>query len=80
MGKIIQYRHHEWYVWVDEDLKGKHQEHCLCFRCNMFAPNQNHNCGIAERNFKLCQEFGLTLPVFECPYCVPGEPDLSGMS
>lgn len=79
MGKIIQYMHHNWKVSVDEALKGTHREHCLCFRCDIFAPQQNHNCVIAQGIFKICQERGLTLPVFECPYYKRGIPDLSGL-
>lgn len=79
MGEIIQYTHHNWNVFVDEALQGKHRQHCLCFRCNLFAPQQIHNCAIAQQNLELCQRFGLTLPVYECPYCSPGEPDLSGL-
>lgn len=79
MGKIIQYTHHNWRVSVDEDLKGKHREHCLCFRCDLFAPNQHHNCAIAQGIFHICQKHGLTLPVRECPYYAKGESDLSGL-
>lgn len=79
MGKIVKYSHHNRTVAVDEKLKGKHREHCLCFRCDLFAPNQQCNCAIAQQNFTLCQTFGMTTPVYECPYFVEGEPDLSGL-
>lgn len=31
--KFVKYNHHGKEVWVREDLKGTHREHCLCFNC-----------------------------------------------
>ena len=71
MGKIVDYTHHGRYVSVDEDLKGKHQEHCLCWRCKWFFPEAHEaNCRIANLNFAMCQAFGLVTPVYECPVFV----------
>lgn len=35
-AKVIEYEHHGTKVKVREDLKGKHRENCLCFRCGVF--------------------------------------------
>jgi len=68
MGKIVGYLHHGDYVYVDEDLKGKHREHCLCWRCANFNPNdRGNNCKIASLNFAMCQLENLVTPVYECP-------------
>lgn len=79
MGAIIRYQHHNWSVAVDEDLKGTHRKHCLCFRCGRFAPNQAHNCPTEQALYRLCEQYGLTTSVFECPTYLDGEPDLSAM-
>lgn len=68
MGKIVGYLHHGNYVKVDEDLKGKHREHCLCFRCTLFTPeDRTNNCKLANLNFANCELNGMVLPVYECP-------------
>jgi len=68
MGKIVGYLHHGNYVYADQDLKGKHKEHCLCWRCELFTPeNQETNCKIANLNFANCVLNDLVLPVYECP-------------
>ncbi|GEM_PF-3049541 len=69
MGKIIEYEHHGNMVKVDESLKGKHRDCCLCFICDEFIPeNRDANCTIANKLFSICCEFGMTTPVFECKY------------
>ena len=67
MGKIIKYTHHGNVVSVDEDLKGKHKEHCLCYRCSCFKPNTPENCPIAQATLQNCLAHKLVTPVFECP-------------
>lgn len=68
MGKIIKYEHHGRKVFVDEDLKGTHREHCLCFRCQKLnIESRKKNCPIANKLYALCCKFGLTTPVGECP-------------
>ena len=70
MGNIVQYEHHGQLVSVDEDLKGTHREHCLCFRCARFTAltgPREANCPISNKVFTLCVEHNLCLPVFECP-------------
>ena len=66
MGKIIQYEHHGAMVSVDEDLKGKHREHCLCFRCDFFHPDSPENCDKAEQNYRACRINDMVMPVYEC--------------
>lgn len=78
-GKVIKYTHHGNEVYVKEELKGTHREHCLCFECAEFEPGTPDNCHIAATLFRLCQEFGVTTPVFECPEYLKGKPDLSKM-
>jgi hypothetical protein len=67
MNTFELYTHHGRSVWVNKTLKGKHQEHCLCFSCGKFFPNDNDNCRIAEMNFAMCKAFNLVTPVYECP-------------
>lgn len=75
--KFIKYNHHGKEVWVNKDLKGKHKDHCLCFSCENFKPNQADNCEIAEENYSLCKKHNLVLPVYECPEFTEGMPDYS---
>ena len=80
MGSIVQYEHHGKTVSVDETLKGKHRQHCLCYRCAKFTitkdvpvplgqyeRERSRNCVIANRLFRLVVETGLVTPVYECP-------------
>jgi hypothetical protein len=68
MGKIVEYIHHEAMVNVDEDLKGKHREHCLCWRCSEFHPeDRENNCDIANLLYAVNVACGITTPVYECP-------------
>lgn len=63
-----QYKHHGRSVWVRSDLRGTHREHCLCFSCDMFTPeDRESNCPLANLLYALCVETGMTTPVFECP-------------
>ena len=58
-------------VWVREDLKGEHREHCLCWKCEKLTPeDRTKNCPIATKVFTLCVEENLVLPVWECPVFV----------
>ncbi|RPI50638.1 MAG: hypothetical protein EHM49_08275 [Deltaproteobacteria bacterium] len=69
---MIQYEHYGRLVWVDEALKGKHREHCLCWKCGKFKPeNHAENCPIANMNYAVCVAFNLVLPVYECPEWEP---------
>ena len=69
MARIMQYRHHGVLVKVDRELKGKHREHCLCFRqCQRFHPeDREKNCKIANVLFEVDRAFGIVTPVYECP-------------
>ena len=60
------YRHGN-IVFVDSELKGKHREHCLCYKCKRFKPNTSENCIIAQDNFILCVRYKIVAPVYECP-------------
>lgn len=68
-----KYEHHGTEVHVKSELKGKHRDHCLCYSCTKFKPNEPgqknriDNCYIANRVFNLCTLFDLVLPVWECP-------------
>jgi hypothetical protein len=64
---IEKYEHHGVLVSVDSELKGKHREHCLCFKCKKFFPGQENNCEIANAVYQNCVKFGLTTPMYECP-------------
>ena len=68
MSKIVRYVHHGQVVSVREDLKGTHREHCLCFQCANFKPDDAlHNCPIAQDTYMNCVKHGVVTPVFECP-------------
>ena len=67
MGRIIQYEHHKTLTSVDENLKGRHREHCLCFRCKKFNPeDRGKNCHIANSIYQTCKIFMIVTPVWEC--------------
>lgn len=67
MGDIIRYEHHGVEVCVDEDLKGKHREMCLCWRCARFFPNDRaENCPRANLLYYYDVAFGMVTPVVEC--------------
>ena len=68
MGQIIQYVHHGATVCVDEELKGKHRSHCLCFRCKRFNPGvPETNCSTANLLYAVCIRCDVVTPVYECP-------------
>lgn len=75
MGKAIAYRHHDKLVMVDEELKGRHRSHSLCYACIRFNPEDRPgNCVLAEKVEDISRELGLVLPVWECPAFIEGEP------
>ncbi len=69
-----KYIHHDVEVRVRADLKGKHREHCLCFKCSKFAPRTLENCGIAAAVYSHCVTFNIVTPVWECPDFEQGQP------
>lgn len=76
MGKIVKYVHHGTLVSVDEDILGKHREHCLCFRnCALFIPGSEFNCQMAQENYEFCVKYDTVTPVYECPEYVDKEHD-----
>lgn len=65
---IIKYDHHNVEVSVQSHLKGRHREHCLCYKnCKFFKPNDTNNCEIAQQNFRVCLTYDIVAPIFECP-------------
>jgi len=65
---IVSYVHHNKEVFVREDLKGKHRDHCLCFICDKFFPDDREkNCRIANIVYQVDITFDLVTPVWECP-------------
>jgi hypothetical protein len=67
---IITYEHYGALVFVDENLKGKHRENCLCWKCGSFKPGMPENCPIAQKLYKICVKESLVTPVYECPVFV----------
>lgn len=63
---IEKYEHHGKDMYVKSHLKGKHKEHCLCYECKNFKPNEESNCILAECIFKNCKTLGVVTPVWEC--------------
>ena len=69
---IEQYEHHGQVVSVDSELKGKHREHCLCFKCARFvADERERSCPMANALYALDVAFGTVTPVYECPEFIP---------
>lgn len=70
MSKVVDYEHHGVLVAVQEHLKGKHQEHCLCWQgCKRFHPEPEkmaENCPKARLLFTVCVLLNLVTPVWEC--------------
>lgn len=69
MGNVYQkYEHHGVDVWVREDLRGTHREHCMCHDgCSKFKPGTSENCKRAALLYAFCVAMDMTTPVFECP-------------
>lgn len=67
--KIEQYEHNGNMVSVKSNLKGKHNDHCICFsNCDKFYPdNLNKNCKIANILASIDKNFGIITPIWECP-------------
>ena len=71
---IEQYQHHGALVCVESKLKGKHREHCLCYKCDKFQPKSwNENCPRANILFNLCVILDMVTPVWECSVFQPKE-------
>lgn len=68
MAKYETYEHFGCKVKVRSDLKGNHRDHCLCWSCDKFFPeDREKNCKIASLIFAICVAHNLVLPVWECP-------------
>ena len=71
---IVRYEHHGWMVSVQDHLKGKHQEHCLCWRCKRFNPDEpQHHCPVARELFEFDVRNGCVTPMWECSIFVENE-------
>lgn len=66
--EVTFYVHHDCLNAVATELKGKHREHCLCYQCGLFKPDDRaKNCTLANLVYAICEETGMVLPVWECP-------------
>lgn len=65
-NSIEKYNHHDRDVFVQSNLKGKHRDHCLCFRCGKFKPDSVYNCERAGKLYEICRDYGMVTPVYEC--------------
>lgn len=62
------YIHHGKSVVVRKDLKGQHRQHCMCYDCALFTPeDREENCEIANAVYENAVKFGIVTPVWECP-------------
>lgn len=62
-----KYSHHGNDVFVRSDLKGKHRQYCLCFKCKRLnISNRDNNCRIANTLYAIDVAFNITTPVWEC--------------
>ncbi len=66
-GRIVTYEHHGQKVYVWENLKGEHRDVCLCYSCDVWKPEDEKKCEIAQANYDNCVKFGTVQPVLECP-------------
>ena len=74
--KVTTYAHHGRTVHVQAKLQGRHREHCLCYTCERFTPEDRENgCPIANAVFANCRAHGIVTPVWECPEYA-GRPEL----
>jgi len=64
--KIIKYEHFGNEVSVMEDMKGKHKDFCLCYKCSKLKPDEADNCKLAQLVYDLCRLSGSTLVMWEC--------------
>lgn len=64
---FVEYKHHGNSVWVNEQLRGRHSEHCLCHSCKHFSPNAEDNCTIAQELYEFDVKHKMVTPVWECP-------------
>ena len=65
---IEQYEHYGKKVFVQQDLKGKHRDYCLCFKCKKLdVEDIDKNCPIAKKIFSICIDEHLVLVIWECP-------------
>jgi hypothetical protein len=68
MTQVERYAHHGVEVSVVSAVKGQHRDHCLCFTCERFNPDDSYtNCPIAKAVYANCVKFDLVTPVYECP-------------
>jgi len=64
---IVEYLHHGKLMNVEENLKGKHREYCLCYKCSKLdISDREKNCKIANKLYQFCIDNNVTTPVFEC--------------
>lgn len=65
---IEWYNHYDRWVAVDTELKGKHVDYCLCYRCTKFLPtaHREDNCRIANVLFAVCCAFNTVTAMWEC--------------
>lgn len=69
----VQYTHHfsngktRPMTVINEEHKGHHREHCLCFAgCKFFKPDTAENCSIAQKLYNLDRRCNVVTPVYEC--------------
>lgn len=67
MSEVHWYVHHGSHVAVRTRLEGKHREHCLCYICDWFHPeDRENNCRKANLLYALDSVLCITTPVWEC--------------
>jgi len=73
---IEKYEYYGVNVSVFSELKGKHKEMCLCWKCALLIIDPAYpaqNCEIARENYELCKKHHVVTPVFECPKFISKE-------
>lgn len=66
MSEIIKFEHHGKEVFAQKELKGKHRDYCLCWKCGKLKPGAEDNCKIAALLYRLDILAEVTTPVFYC--------------
>lgn len=56
-------------IWTRKNIIKKCEKYTLCKDCDHYKPKRNEdNCGVLNILLKLCEDYNIKTPVFECIY------------
>ncbi len=68
-GRLVELQHHYGSaVWTDVDADAQRRASSLCYRCRLFKPGKEENCGIAEYLYKGCRDADSAVTVTRCKH------------